>query len=97
MELKNNTKITKSHSINKQHQKFLDFITKYPQYGTSQIYHLMELSARQGNKIKVELEELGLVEVVEKRSIAGWKKVLKTTAKATEILAENPVEAGIAA
>lgn len=97
IELKNDPKITKSQSINKQHQKFLEFITKYPSYGTSEIYRLLELSARQGNKIKIELEELGLVEVVEKRSICGWKKVLKTTAKASEILAENLSETGIAA
>ena len=97
MHYKNDSSLSKSYSLNKQQQTFLEFISKYPQYGTSQVYRTLNLSARQGNKIKQELVELGLVEIEEKRSIVGWKKTLRTTEKATEILTENPVTPGITA
>jgi hypothetical protein len=97
MDYKNDNSITKSSSLNKQQQQFLDFVSKYPHYGTSEIYKALKISARQGNKIKLQLEDLGLVEIEEKRSICGWKKVLRTTPKAAEILVENPFTQGITA
>ncbi|MEA3378248.1 MAG: DUF87 domain-containing protein [Nanoarchaeota archaeon] len=87
---KDNKKISKSCSLNKQQKQFLDFISQYPQYGTTQVYKALNLSARKGNKIKKELEDFGLIEVEEKRSICGWKKVLKPSAAASGNLMESP-------
>lgn len=97
LKYKNDNSISKSQSLNKQQQRFLDFVSKYPHYGTSEVYKALNLSARQGNKLKLELQDLGLVEIEEKRSIRGWKKILKATPKAAEYLLEKPVSEGITA
>lgn len=74
-----------SNSLTKQQKEFIDYLRRYPQYGTAQVYKALNLSARQGDKIKKELVGLGLVEVEEVRNERGWKKILKPSS-----LAENP-------
>ncbi len=74
-----------SSSLTKQQQEFIDYLKRYPQYGTAQAYKALRLSARQGDKIKKELIGLGLVEVEEVRNEKGWKKILKPSS-----LAESP-------
>lgn len=74
-------------SLSKQQHEFIKHIKKFPQYGTAQAYKALNMSARQGNKIKEELIGLGLIEVEEIRNEKGWKKVLKPR---TNLLTEDP-------
>lgn len=78
--------LSKSLSLTTQQKNFINYIKKYPQYGTAQAYKALKLSARQGDKIKKELIGLGLIEVEEVKYEKGWKKILKAKAS----LAENP-------
>ncbi len=86
----------KSYSLTKQQQIFLQFLQKFPQYGTAQVYKLLNLSARQGNKIRNNLVDKGLVSVEEERSRSGWKKSLMLTEEAKFLLDSHDVKCEIA-
>jgi len=64
-------------TLNDDQKRLLKFVCKFPCYGTSKVYEYLNLSPRKGNKIKSELEDLGLVKVVVERSDKGWKKIIQ--------------------
>jgi hypothetical protein len=85
-------KSPKSQSTTNEQTKFLQFLQKFPQYGTAQIYKALGLSARKGNKLRTQLVDRGLVSVEEERSKNGWKKNLMLTEEARFILASHGVK-----
>ena len=76
-------------SLNKTQKNLLDFVSKNPQYGTSQIYKYLGLSPRKGDRLKKKLVDMGLLKVEALKNEKGWKKVLKPTDSALKCL-ENP-------
>lgn len=71
--------ILESYSFSKQQKKFLQHVKKHPGMGVSQAYQALDLSARKGNEIKQELEQLGFIKVVEAKDSKGWKKKIQLT------------------
>jgi len=64
-------------TLNDDQKRLLQFVCKFPCYGTSKVYEYLNLSPRKGNKIKSQLEELGLIKVVVEKSDKGWKKIIQ--------------------
>lgn len=58
-------------------KEFLKAIALNPGKGTTEIYKLLNLSARKGNSLKLSLLEKGLIYIEEAKSEKGRKKVLK--------------------
>ncbi|MFH1401051.1 MAG: DUF87 domain-containing protein [Nanoarchaeota archaeon] len=71
--------IKTSHSLTKPQQDFITAIRQRQDLSISQLYQHLGLSARKGNEIKNELISLGILNVVEERSVTGWRKTLVVT------------------
>jgi len=76
-------------SLTNTQKQLLEFISKNPSYGTSQIYKHLSLSPRKGDRLKKELVDMGLLKVETVKNKNGWKKILTPTGSAVECL-ENP-------
>ena len=48
-------------------------------FSVTQLNSFLGLSDRKGNNLKIELEQLGLIEVVEQCSSKGWRKKISLT------------------
>jgi len=66
-------------SNNNSEEKFLEFLGKNPShnYTTTEIYNILGLSARKGNKVKNKLLESGIIKIEEVKNSKGWKKVIR--------------------
>jgi len=65
--------------VTNEEQKFIKFLKLNPnhQESTVNIYKILGLSTRKGNKIKNQLLEKGLIKVQEERNEKGWKKIIR--------------------
>lgn len=72
----------KSHSLIKKlkqiHWEYL-YAIRDKDFSVTQLNSFLGLSGRKGNNLKTELEQLGLIKVVEERSSKGWKKRISLT------------------
>ncbi|MCK5024955.1 MAG: hypothetical protein KAS15_00075, partial [Nanoarchaeota archaeon] len=72
----------KSHSLIKKlkqiHWEYL-YAIRDKDFSVTQLNSFLGLSGRKGNNLKIELEQLGLIKVVEERSSKGWKKRISLT------------------
>ncbi len=77
-----------SHSIklNNTQKQALQTIKENSNLEISKIYKLLSLSARKGNELKKQFIEQGLVDVEEERNASGWKKFLRPTSMALNLL-----------
>ncbi|MGV8152015.1 MAG: ATP-binding protein [Candidatus Nanoarchaeia archaeon] len=59
-------------------QKFLEFLQKNPshEYSTVELYKILGLSARKGNKVKEKLLRQGKIKINEIKDNKGWKKII---------------------
>lgn len=60
-------------------ERFLSFIKDNNNHSRStiEIYKLLNLSARKGNKIKDQLLKNGSIKIVEEKNSKGWKKIIR--------------------
>lgn len=60
-------------------QEFLEYLSKNPNhtYTTTQLYDILGLSARKGNKVKKRLLEENKIKIEEVKNTKGWKKLIR--------------------
>ncbi len=75
--------------LNNTQKQALQTIKENSNLEISKIYKLLSLSARKGNELKKQFIEQGLVDVEEERNASGWKKFLRPTSMALNLLSEN--------
>jgi len=70
-----------SHSLENLTQPHWDFLHEIhaKNFGVSELYKQLELSARKGNTLKNELLEQGLIELQEIKDRSGWTKKVRLT------------------
>lgn len=79
----NNQKIYKeecvvTHELEDDEEKFINFIVNNDKdYSVSEVYKLLGLSARKGNKIKNSLLNKNLIKIEEIKNNKGWKKIIR--------------------
>lgn len=83
------SQLSRSIKLNDTQRKALELLKNYPKLGISEIYKELSLSARKGNELKEQLIDQGLVDVEEERNISGWKKYLRPTDMALNLLSEK--------
>ncbi len=71
----------KSEDEDNSEEQLLDFLTKNPkhEYATTELYRVLGLSARQGNKIKNKLLDKGKIKIEQIKNTKGWKKIIRLT------------------
>jgi len=69
---------------------FLRDVQEYPDSGIAARYKRLGISVRQGQKLKAELLEKGLIEEQQQTTAAGRLNVLGLTAKGRDVLAGSP-------
>jgi hypothetical protein len=62
-------------------QLFLQDVREYPDSGITERYRRLGISVRQGQKLKAELVEKGLIEEAEKKTKTGRLRVIRLTGK----------------
>lgn len=70
-------------------KQLMEFISKNPHYGTSQIYKYMNLSPSKGDRLRKQLVDMGFLKVEAIKHERGWRKFLKPTDAGLKCL-ENP-------
>ena len=66
----------------------MDFLEQIAQrnYSITELYRTLQLSGRKGNKIKISLENLELISIIEERTTKGMTKKIILTPKGSELL-----------
>jgi len=60
-------------------QLFLQDVREYPESGIGERYRRLGISVRQGQRLKAELVEKGLIEEAEKKTKTGRLRVIRLT------------------
>jgi predicted transcriptional regulator len=68
--------------------KILYYLSK-EKPAVTELYKHFSLSARKGTRIKIELEDLGFIQVVEEKTLSGWKKKIILTDKGISFLRKS--------
>ena len=74
--------------------RFLQDIANYPESGVAARYKRLEISVRQGQKLKTAIAEQGLVEEIVERTKYGRTLVIRLTEKGRQLHEEQTLESG---
>ena len=69
-------------------------IANYPENGVAARYKRLEISVRQGQKLKTAIAEQGLVEEIVERTKYGRTLVIRLTEKGRQLHEEQTLESG---
>jgi hypothetical protein len=67
-------------------QLFLQDVREYPESGIGERYHRLGISVRQGQRLKAQLVEKGLIEEAEKKTKTGRLRVIRLTGEGKQRL-----------